>query len=357
MPIKKIEFVDYGKELFPEENTIIVDVGKKLEEGILDHHQPDAENECAASLVVKHPELILNHLKGEKEIKVITHRYPDFDAVSSAYLVEKVVDREKITNSMKKIAEYAKVVDSSNLPISIPLEDTPFAVLYSLFHKINYSKGNNSSQTKVDYIGQKRIKIGFELLQKLEEIANKGEDIFTAMKSLSGYREYEMARKDIYEDYKNYLSDVNRAAKGKIKLLSNNGKELKEVDYFFIINPSSYLLKDWIKRDFTNSPSKKGFSLLISSLYPGNFIIATSPSSGTYLKGLGDMLNRYEKEKREKMNMNVSEWYKGNSPFFNYRIIASPSDGTVLTKDEVIKIFKEYLQNIKELVDGRSISI
>jgi len=357
MPIEKIEFVDYGKELFPKEKTIIVDVGKKLEEGILDHHQPDAENECAASLVVKHPELILKHLKGEKKFDVITHRYPDFDAVSSAYLVEKVVEREKVTNSMVKIAEYAKVVDSSNISPSIPLEDTPFAVLYSMYHRIAYNREINNSQPKVDYIGMKRIKIGFELLKKLEEIANRGENIFTAMRLLSGYKEYERARKDIYEDYKNYLSDVKRAGKGRIELLTNDGKSLKTVDYFFIINPTSYLLKDWIKRDFTNSPSKKGFSLLISSLYPGNFIIATSPSSGTYLKGLGDILNKYEREKREREKIAVTEWYKGNSPFFNYRIIASPSDGTVLTKDEVISIFKEYLQKIKKTLNETHLNL
>ncbi len=349
MPIEKFEFVDYGEELFPQEGTIIVDVGKKLEEGILDHHQPDAENECAATLVVKHPELILNHLKGGKSFRLITHRYPDFDAVSSAFLVEKVVERGKVTNSMKKIAEYAKVVDSSNLPPSIPLEDTPYAVLYSMFHQINYDRGTNQ-KNKVDFIGEKRMKIGFELLTRLEELAERGEDIFTAMRLMSGYRDYERARKNIFEDYKNYLTDTMRASTGEIELLTNDGKALKKVDYFFIINPSSYLLKDWIKRDYTNSPSKRGFSLLMSSLYPGNFIIATSPSSGTYLKGLGEILNRVEREKREEAKKPVAEWYKGDSPFFNYRIVASPSDGTVLTKEEVISCFKEYLEAIKKLV-------
>ena len=349
MHIEKFEFVDYGKELFPEEGTIIVDVGKKLEEGILDHHQPDAENECAASLVVKHPELILGHLKGKKKFKLITHRYPDFDAVSAAFLVEKLIERGKITNSMKKIAEYAKVVDSSDLPPSIPLEDTPYAVLYSLFHKINYSRGSSDNLNKVDYIGYKRIRIAFELLTKLENIVEEGENIFTAMRSLSGYVDYERARRDIFEDYKNYLSDVRRASIGEIELLTKDGDSLRRVDYFLIINPSSYLLKDWIKRDYKNSPSKKGFSLLISSLYPGNFIIATSPSSGTYLKGLGEVLNKAEKGKREKRGLQFSEWYKGDSPFFNYRIVASPSDGTVLTKEEVISSLKEYLESIKRL--------
>jgi hypothetical protein len=343
MPEIKFRFLGYGEELIPQQNTIILDVGKKLDFGILDHHQKLAPNECAASLVVKYPQYILEHLKGEKNITIITHKYPDFDAVASSYLTKRLIETGKVSESMIKIAQYAKIVDSANLPINIPLEDTPYAILYSLFHKINYF---GERKDKIQYIGEKRMQIGFSLLSEIEVKVREGIDVSQSISSLSGFKEYEKARQMINFDYMEYLTDVKRAGKGTIKLLREDNRGLKSVDFFYIINPKSYLLKDWIKRDFKNSPSGKGFSLIISSLYEGNFMIATSPLSETYLKGLGELINNWEKEKREKRNIEFLSWYEGDSPFFNYRIIASPGDGTILTREELLDIFRGYLKEI-----------
>ncbi len=345
MPEIRFHFVGYGEELAPQQNTIILDVGKNLDFGILDHHQKTAPNECASSLVVKYPEYILDHLKGEKEITIITHKYPDFDAVTASYLTKKLIETGEISKSMIKIAQYAKIVDSANLPINIPLENTPYAILYSLFHNINYF---GERKDKIQYIGEKRMRIGFSLLSEIENKIKEGIAVSQSIQYLSGFQDYEKARQMINFDYMEYLTDVKRAGKGTIKLLREDNKGLKSVDFFYIINPNSYLLKDWIKRDFKNSPSKKGFSLIISSLYEGNFMIATSPLSGTYLKGLGELINRYEKEKRGEKNMEFLSWYEGDSPFFNYRIIASPGDGTILTREELLDIFKKYLKLIEQ---------
>ena len=343
----KFQFTGYGEELKPRENTVILDVGKKLDFGILDHHQKTAPNECAASLVVKYPHYILEHLKERDEITIITHKYPDFDAVTSSYLTKRLIETGKINETMRKMAEYAKIVDSANLPVNIPLENTPYAILYSLFHLLHYSGDKRDKRDKIQQIGEKRMQIGFNLLSELEKRIKNGIEIEQSMIYLSGFKDYERARTMVTQDYMEYLTDVERAQKGTIMLLKEDSKGLRPVDYFFIINPNSYLLKDWIKRDLKNSPLHKGFSLILSSLYEGNFIIATSPSSGTYLKGLGKIINKYEKEKREKKNMIFSGWYEGDSPFFNYRIIASPGDGTILTREEISIIFKEYLVMIK----------
>jgi len=86
------QFAPYGKEFLPEPGTIVPDVGMKTVPGVIDHHQPEAEAECAASLVVKHPELVLSHLqKNEPEITIITHRLPDFDASSAIFLTLKLL--------------------------------------------------------------------------------------------------------------------------------------------------------------------------------------------------------------------------------------------------------------------------
>ncbi|MCR4395685.1 MAG: hypothetical protein NUW07_03010, partial [Candidatus Saccharicenans sp.] len=56
------QFAPYGQEFQPQPATLVLDVGLKTVPGIIDHHQPEAEAECAASLVVKYPQLVLRHL-------------------------------------------------------------------------------------------------------------------------------------------------------------------------------------------------------------------------------------------------------------------------------------------------------
>jgi hypothetical protein len=35
-------------------------------------------------------------------------------------------------------------------------------------------------------------------------------------------------------------------------------------------------------------------------------------------------------------------WYEGNCPFFNFRIIDSPQDGTAFSRDEIVEIVQAY---------------
>ena len=124
------------------------------------------------------------------------------------------------------------------------------------------------------------------------------------------------------------------------------GNGLLPVDWLMVLRPRSFLLKEWARRDFTGSPSGNGFSLIISSLYEGNFMIATSPDSGTHLRGLGTLLNRREGERRRREGAPLLEWYDGNSPFFRYRIVANPKGGTLLSPEEVFQTFQEYISSL-----------
>ena len=56
------EFVHYGKVLEPRKNTLVLDVGMKTTPGVIDHHHPQAETECTASLLAKYPHLVLDHV-------------------------------------------------------------------------------------------------------------------------------------------------------------------------------------------------------------------------------------------------------------------------------------------------------
>jgi len=57
------QFVNYGEDLKPAKGVLVLDVGMKTVPGVIDHHHPEAEVECTASLIAKHPYLVLDHIK------------------------------------------------------------------------------------------------------------------------------------------------------------------------------------------------------------------------------------------------------------------------------------------------------
>ncbi|MDW3229895.1 MAG: hypothetical protein PHQ48_08670 [Acidobacteriota bacterium] len=108
------EFAPYGQEFRPEAGIIVLDVGLKTVPGVIDHHHPEAEPECTASLIVKYPELVLNHFGDKTEkLTIITHRLPDFDAVSAIFLTLKLLETRTLDPAMIKLASYARMADFS----------------------------------------------------------------------------------------------------------------------------------------------------------------------------------------------------------------------------------------------------
>lgn len=141
------QFVHYGQELDPEDKTLVLDVGMKTVPGIIDHHHPEADVECTASLIAKSPHLVLDHIKREEiqrkeqgpySLSIITHRFPDFDALSSIFLALKLLEKGAVDSAMEKIAGYAKMVDSALLPKEIDLSSTPYSILRGLGDLLNH---------------------------------------------------------------------------------------------------------------------------------------------------------------------------------------------------------------------------
>lgn len=347
MQVKEWRFLDYGTLVEPAQGVLVLDVGRLLVPGVLDHHQEDGEAECAASLVVSHPTLVLDHLRGREEVTLVTHKSPDFDAVAASYLSLRLLEEGKVTLGMRKLGGYAKIVDSASLPRTVSLVDTPYTHLYAAFQTIPPpSLPGESREARAQRVGERRMKVGFEMMSKWEKAAETGEELLENPNLFRGDRDFEKSGKIVQEDYLSYSGDCRRARKGRTLLSTIDGNGLLPVDWLMVLRPRSFLLKEWARRDFTGSPSGNGFSLIISSLYEGNFMIATSPDSGTHLRGLGTLLNRREEERRRREGAPLLEWYDGNSPFFRYRIVANPKGGTLLSPEEVFQTFQEYISSL-----------
>ena len=139
------QFVPYGSVIEPEKDTLVMDVGMKTVSGVIDHHHPEAEVECAASLIAKSPSLVLDHISRDEilnkedesyRLRMVTHRLPDFDAVASIFLALKLIELGTVDPAMMQIADYTKMVDSASLPKNIDLTSTPYSILRGLFRRI-----------------------------------------------------------------------------------------------------------------------------------------------------------------------------------------------------------------------------
>jgi hypothetical protein len=333
------EFVPYGSCFAPEPRTIVLDVGMNMVPGVIDHHQPEAEAECAASLVVKHPRLVLDHIgAGEGLTKIVTHRLPDFDALSSSFLAMKLLEIRSVNPSMEKIAAYARLVDSASLPADIDLAATPYSILRALF------AGPRRAEAEIN---EARVSEGLKLMRFLYAKSEEGYEILENRMLYAGIERYERAMRKVENDYFHYLDDLARSELALLDLPFSSVAGGRRVDGLVVRNPSSFLLKEWARRDFGASSLGEGFSFLLTNFGDERFILGVDPEKGVNLRGLGGRLNALEAEKREAAGRPFPfRWYKGNCPFFDYRIIDSPQDGSVLSQEEVVACLREFSRGV-----------
>jgi len=338
-------FVPYGTEFDPLKDTLVLDVGMKTIPGIIDHHHPEAEPECTASLITKYPSLVLDHIPRDEIYKktdkpsyleIITHRLPDFDAVSSIFLALKLIETGQIDPAMAKISTYTKLVDSASLPKEWDLASTPYAILRALFLRIRKNE---------DAASLERVKEGLKFMNFLYSKFIEGHEIFANKTLFSGIDRYERAIRRAEDDYFNYLNDLERGQRLLLELPLSTGNGIKTVDGLVVRNPRSYLLKDWARRDKRNPSLKQGFSFLMINFGNRRFILGVDPEKGINLRGLGDMLNQKETHRRRELERPFAHrWYDGNCPFFNFRIIDSPQDETSLSHQEIVETVFEFGQ-------------
>ena len=102
----QFEFVGHGKVLSSRPDTVALDVGNRLEPGVLDQHHDRDLAPSTSRLILEHPDLAYDHLmspwlrraddgvalEGKVWSPIITtHWSSDLDAVVSALLVQELV--------------------------------------------------------------------------------------------------------------------------------------------------------------------------------------------------------------------------------------------------------------------------
>jgi len=182
-----------------------------------------------------------------------------------------------------------------------------------------------------------RVAEGLRFMRFLYAKSEEGLEITQNRLMFKGIDRYERAMRKAEDDYFRYLEDLARARKIVLRLPLASGRGRKLVDGLLIHNPRSFLLKEWARRDSTNPSLRQGYSFILSNFGAERYSLGVDPEKSINLRGLADILNAQEAAKRADQGWPAGRrWYDGNCPFFNFRIVVSPQDGTILTHQEVV---------------------
>ena len=377
----KFEFVKNGTtaEQTPEKNTIWIDVGNKMEKGILDHHGEENDNsECAAEMVYKHPEFVLQNITNSDDLTIVGHILPDFDCVASAYLVKKLAENGELSPEMEKIVEYARLTDTGKIRPSRNDVRNP----YSILNAEAYMPQN--ANVNFDELNQNIMKKGFELIEYcLERIRKNPELSFDSPELIEENSPFMEEIKLLEEASKQYEEVVETAEETELTLPTIDGKTKKVPGIFVKKVPQNELtrdmMKNWLRNDgyvFTSIAiyDSKKWRKENGEIYEGvdtsRAILSVAPDQGVNLKGLGELIEEAENEECKKLGIirfsksrngeilytnrpgynSPDPWYDGRG--HKYEIIDGPMAGSVLSISTINEIAKAYSKNneIREIL-------
>ena len=317
-------FIPQGSTVKSKKEILYLDVGNALKKGIIDHHQPSAPKLCATMLVYKYPKYIPKQVK-----TIVLHKSPDLDCIASSFLVEYYLKYKRFPKYAYKLATFVNKIDFGKSP--------KYTIsLYSLFTMIK-----SELNTDVDI-----VKFGHKLIKECSKYG------FDTNKVPPAYKDYV---EKIKLDKALYSVDFHSSKIIKLNLPFKNHGGVIQVECLLTKQPKSKLFKEWARNDSLHS--EDGFCMLIVQLNSRRTIISVKPDGFVYLKGLGEMINKWEKIKREKKGIILDEpnrlgydmpdpWYDGRNLLHNYTIIDSPRRGTELTFGEIVDIAIRWSENV-----------
>ncbi len=82
-----------------------------------------------------------------------------------------------------------------------------------------------------------------------------------------------------------------------LNLPLSDGSGRRTMDGLIVRNPTSFLLKEWARRDVREPSLGSGISFLMTNFWDERFILGVDPEKGVNLRGLGSLLNDLEAAK------------------------------------------------------------
>lgn len=360
---KKIEFTfkfvkqyDKSEKLEEKENRIYINVGQNIKNGFVHYTQFNSTSnvpyKSSASILSKYYNIILKDIlsKNPETIEIILPTNLNFDCFVSYYLLRQIIFTGELPDNYQYIIDYAEKVNRCVLSIDISNYNTPYAIARALGNVIS----NKLHYSQKSMYPEKLLNRGLELIEYImDNIKMFPKDITDSIFYQAIFTPdcpFKEELKLIKNDYDNYIKDFEKSKKLRIKLpeVSESYDILREVDALILEDiPSSLLFSFWARSD-KNSPSGKGFNLVLNrQSIPTKTekddrkirtFISVDSNSSINLKSLAEALNV---EENAKSNSKPKEpvWYDGEH--LNYKVIDT-FVGSILTLDEIIYIIRTY---------------
>jgi len=358
----RVDFVPMGFVARTERGVVYIDTGNAAGLGVIDHHYPGCEAGSACELLLRNPRFLLDHLRdlADAEIEFRLHAYPDIDCVAALYTAFELMTLEKFhrREALEKIADYVSRVDQGTIPDPGHLDHSFYGIFMA--HQARMQKAHfnrvRAGREKSEKIHLTLLRAGLRVMDAAISILEHLP--FAEPSSVFIHRQnwFIAEQADIRTDRSLYEADLSHPESENYTArinVGNNG-ETRRVAGLWLANPRSAFFKQWVRND-CRAPSGRGYPLMTidrSESGRNRFIISVDPESGTNLKGLGEILEKRESEKRKALGKerpihpvrppadNADPWYFGQG--HRYTIVDSPRDGSVLTAEEVKSIIQEW---------------
>lgn len=351
MPVIRYRFVPMGAVAEPVPGRLYLDVGNRLEAGIIDHHQPDAPDRCTAALVLERPELVLaqtRDLKPGEPLEIIVHQGVDLDGISAIFLAEALLGG-RLTEGAALWAEYVCRVDRGHTRLDPHRPITPYSVFYARLHLATTGADHRGS----DAAGLAAIEAGKRLVAWIIRRLDAGVALDVVGDDLSAEPAFAPEVAFIRHDLARYGSDLARAERIAPRLPKRGGGR-EAVPGLWVERPAALLFKAWARGDAAGAGDPRGFVFIALAPSDHRIILSVQPDSGFWLKGLGEELEIAETEKRRRLGRerrgeprpgyaSPDPWYDGRSPLHGYTIVDAPNGGTLQTEREIREVFRQWV--------------
>ncbi|MDQ2087417.1 hypothetical protein RBH29_13375 [Herbivorax sp. ANBcel31] len=382
------EFITSKGRNYNKSSTLFLDLGNRLEEGVIDHHhlntitKDNVEEKvtCAAQLVFLYPEYF-KHIADCEKVNIILHDEPDFDAISSLFLVIYYNEYKKIPKISQLLIKYAGENDQGKHRTDLNFLEEPINVLK--FSYIIEKSENKSTKGRIELFNNV-VRKGLLLLEKINEAIENdlyGEitfDVKSKDKLFSIYEEFfkeeiKCIQKD-YEKYKKERDNPDICIKKCVALpLKSDDKKTIEVDALIWKQiPDCIMHKEYARVDKTSS-SCQGYVLTFIPVkskdkYKKDVIISVRNDGEVNLKGICKYFELKEQELRGELQCNDNEkkegngrknsskrpgyenqiwcinddpWFDGNN--YDYTILQGPTAKSLLNYRQMQECFAQYL--------------
>jgi hypothetical protein len=385
------EFRFFNKEdsLSPLPNQILVDLGNRLDFGVIDTHQGDTPFDSLARAVVKNSHFVTSHLLGKlneeyasgrppqvKELtfSFCTHRVPDWGSMGALYICNQLVKTGRVPRDINWLLDASDAIAQAKAKIK-GQPNRPFIIYYLITSlatsdEEKLASGLRLIERVIELARSNKLPSGNGKNPFLEPVENFSElfpDFSKQIEDIARDRELFLVDLANTETFEAELSLQNSNIDSSCSLSDTAGNLLRAKELYntckvlaFRKQPQSKLARFWVR-------DEEEYSLLMtpSSLdpnKPGHFRrwrISVDPSQSEYnLRRLGYLLEKKETDvrgralKREgnpRFESNYSDnedpWYDGRT--HNYTMVDSPRCGTELSFDQIKKIVTSRFHGIR----------